>query len=176
MNVLLKASKKMEGAPVVFATEYSRPDNRLRGTSYKAVATYAFDNALKAKSKALGSGIPTDGWIVVTDEGLGVFTRRMGGIGSHKGTIPLDLIAAIGVQHNKKPGKATIEMVFADHSEVTIFTKTKATYEALSPWIQGRANAATSPLAGPGATAPNDLDNPAFDMDALFESNPSLNH
>ncbi len=176
MNVFAKASKKMGGVPVMYATEYARPDNRLEGTSNGAIARYAFDNMLKAGSKALGSGLPTDGWIVVTDDGMGVFSRRMGGIGTHKGTIPFDLIATISVQHEKKPGKATIEFVFADMSEVIIRTKTKATYEALSPWIQQRSNAATSPLAAPGANAPDSLGAPGFDMNALYESNPSLHH
>lgn len=168
----------MDGAVVLYATEYFRPDNRLGGTGAASVALYAFDTALKSASKLIASGIPSDGWIVVTDDGIGVFSRRLagGGIGSHKGTIPPELIGSVSVQHAKKPGRAEIGIVFADLSEVTLFTKTKATYEALSPWVQGRAGNATSPLTGPGASAPDSPDESLFDMDAIYESNPGLSN
>ncbi len=176
--ILEKASLKMDGAVALYATEYFRPDNRLGGTGAASVAMYAFDSALKSASKLIGSGIPTDGWIVATDDGIGVFSRRLagGGIGSHKGTVPPDLINSVSVKHAKKPGRAQIDIVFADMSEVTLFTKTKATYEALSPWVQGRNAVATSPLSGPGSSAPDAPDERLFDMDAIFETNPGLSN
>lgn len=168
-KILNEASAKMNGAPVLYATCYARPDNRLKGTSTGRVAQYAFDNALKSLSQAIGSGLPTDGWIVMVPEGMGVFSKKLtNGIGSHKGTIPNHLIASLSVQHEKKPGKARIDVIFSDASEVTLMTKTKETYEALSPWVQGRGAIATSPLAGPGSMAPDTAEEIAFDMDALF--------
>lgn len=174
-KILQAASAKMDGVPVLYATQYGRPDNRLGGTSTARVAQFAFDNALKAVSQAIGSGLPTDGWIVMTDTGMGVFSRRVGGsIGAHKGTIPNKLIGSVSIQHDKKPGKARIDLIFADNSEVTLFTKTKETYEALSPWVQGRSAGASSPLVGPGSSAPNAPTDDLFDMDALYSQNSSL--
>lgn len=170
MKIFHEASAKLNGAPVLYATQYSRPDNRLRGTSTARVAQFAFDNALKSLSQAIGSGLPTDGWIVMTDAGMGVFSKKLtNGIGSHKGTIPNHLIASLSVKHEKKPGRARIDVIFSDASEVILMTKTKETYEALSPWVQGRGAVATSPLVGPGATAPDTAAEISFDMDALFQ-------
>lgn len=174
-KILIEASAKMDGETVMYATQYARPDNRLKGTSTARVAQFAFDNALKSLSKTIGSGLPTDGWIVMTSTGMGVFSKKVtGGMGSHKGTIPAKLLASVSVQHDKKPGKATLFVIFADQSEVTLHAKTKETYEALSPWIQGLGQGATSPLAGPGSIAPSAPTDDLFDMNALYSENPNL--
>ncbi len=159
-SVLEKASAKLDGAPVLYATEYNRTDSRIPG--------------LGAVTQKLSVGIPNEGWIAVTDQGLAVFTRRITGLGGHKGTIPNELLASVSVQHAKKPGRATIAMTFGDGSSAELFAKTKDTYEALSPWIQGRLENATSPLGTPAGLAPDAPDERLFDMDAIFETNPGL--
>lgn len=147
---------------MLYATEYNRLDRGLPGVG--------------AITKKLSVGIPSEGWIVVTDVGVAVFSKRLTGIGAHKGTVPNDVLASVSVQHAKKPGRATIELTFGDGSSASLFAKTKATYEALSPWIQGRLDNATSPLGTPAAAAPDAPDERLFDMDAIYESNPGLSN
>ena len=164
--MLRKISQKVDGQPVLYATEYNRPDAQRKSTTTAALAKAAMEAALKAASATLQSGLPNSGWIVVIPAGIAVFTRATlgGGPGTHKGTIPTKLIHKVSVKHDKKPGKANIFVVFADNSEATLRTKTKITYPALSPWIQGMAVPAV-------AEAP-----PAFDHQALFADSPGINH
>ncbi|MGH1504722.1 MAG: hypothetical protein ACRBI6_14270 [Acidimicrobiales bacterium] len=135
-QALDKMSRHADGAPVHYATEFARPDNRLRKANAGAAAKWAFDHALKATSVAIGSGIPQDGWLLVTDAGVQVHTRRMIGdrIGTLKGTIPHEMIASISIDHGKKMGRNRVTVIFADDSEVVLLTKTRVTYPALSAW------------------------------------------
>ncbi len=170
-------AKHLGGQHVVYATQYGRPDNRLQGTSAIRVAQFAFDHAVKAASKALSTGLPTDGWIVITHEGIAVFSTSPFGdrIGKYKGTIPHNLVASISVDHSKKPGKTILDVTFIDHSEVRMFTKTKATYPAMSDWTHGivlGAEKDESPASGPA-----DADGaPLFDTNAFYDQNPALKH
>ncbi len=170
-EVLDRIAKNVDGQYVIYATEYARPDNRLRGTRVSHAAQWAFDNAMKSMSKALASGLPADGWLVVTHEGISVFTRSMLGdrIGSLKGTIPHDWLASMSVDHGKKIGKNTLDLIFADNSEVTLHTKTKVTYPALRDWTD-------FVVSGAAEAARHDATGPIFDADALYAANPSLSH
>lgn len=144
---LVKASKKVDGQVVRYATRYTRTDGRAKSTSGAGPTTATFDADLKAESGAISNGLPKDGWIIVTKDGLGVFGRTpiTEGIGSHKGTIPNDLVAAVAIAHGKKLGKATITITFTDQSEAVLVNKTSETYPALSLWARGVADAAPEP-------------------------------
>ena len=159
--MLQKASQKVDGQVVRYATRYARPEGRLKSPSVGGLAKATFDASLKAASKAISSGLPNDGWIIVTKAGLGIFGRVpiTDGIGSHKGTIPTELIAAVAVAHDKKPGKATITMTFVDQSEAILVTKTRETSLALSLWAKGVADAA--------AEAAEEVEEPLFDVELL---------
>lgn len=167
-EVLERIRKHVDGETVLYASEYGRPDNRLNGASTARVAQWAFDNALKAASHAISSGLPTDGWFLVTPSGLAVFSRKALGdrIGSHKGTIPHELVSSVSISHGKKLGRCTIDVMFADHSEATMFTKTKVTYPAISRW--------TDLMIATGEATPAEA--PTFDANVLFDSNPGLSH
>lgn len=162
--LLQKLSAKVDGKQVLYATRFLRPEGKVKGTKTSALARAAFEASLKQVSKALASGIPNDGWIVVTEDGLSIFGRTpvTNGVGAHKGTITKQYIQSVAVKHSRKPGKSEIFLILADDSEATLLVKTKETYSALSPWIQGLAAVAEAAIPQ------------TFDTDELFRKTTGL--
>ena len=163
---LNKLSEHVQGQPVLYATKFVRPEEKLKGGSTAAVARFAANAALKAASKALSSGIPTDGWLIATHGGIWIFKKSLtGGVGAHLGTLTPETIASVSVAHGKKMTQTTITVTMVDQSAATVWVKTTETYPALSPWIRGQM-AAPTPV--PGAVS----DGPLFDPNELLESLP----
>lgn len=164
---LNKLGKHVDGDQVLYATRFSRPDEKIKGTSTVAVARFAANAALKAASKALSSGIPTEGWLIATHGGVWIFKKNLtGGVGNHLGTLTPETIAGISVAHGKKPTTSTITITMVDQSAATLWVKTAETYPALSPWIRGQMAA---PTPAPGAS-PSSA--PLFDPNELLETLP----
>ena len=161
VSALQKASQKVDGKVVRYATRYARPEGRIKSPTTGGLARATFDAALKAGSAALSSALPNDGWIVVTKEGINVFSRMpiTDGIGSHKGIVSTEMLSSVTINHGKKIG---ILLTFVDQSEALLVTKTRDTYPALSIWARGVADTAPAP----GATDPANQE----DVEPLFDA------
>jgi len=167
-DVLKKLEQHVDGRPVLYATKFVRPEEKIRGASTVAVARFAVNSALKAASRALSSGVPTDGWLIVTPAGLHIFKKAiMGGPGKHLGTLTNDVIAGVSVAHGKKATQTQITITMVDQSFATVWVRTAETYPALSPWIRG---ASARPDGGLGERLPAVPEAPAFDANELLQS------
>jgi len=169
-NYLAKLEEHVEGRLVLYATKFVRPEEKLRGTSTVAVTRFAIDAAFKSASRAISSGIPTDGWLIVTPAGLHIFKKAiMGGPGKEVGTLTNDVIAGVSVAHGKKITRTQITITMIDQSFATIWVRTAETYPALSPWIRG-ATASEAHDSGLGDRMPAVPDEAAFDANELLGS------
>lgn len=170
LEVLKKLEHHVDGRPVLYATKFVRPEDKLRGTSTVAVAKFAIDSALKTASRAISSGVPTDGWLIATPAGLHIFKKTMlGGIGKELGTLTSEVIAGVSVAHGKKPTQTKITISMVDQSFATVWVRTSETYPALSPWIRG-ASMSESPGDQLRDRLPAVPDAPLFDPNELLSS------
>ncbi len=144
-DALAKLEQHVDVRPVLYATKFVRPEEKLRGSSTAAVARFAIDSAFKSASRAISTGIPTDGWMIVTPAGLHIFKKSlMGGVGKAVGTLTNDVIAGVSVAHGKKATQTQITITMIDQSFATVWVRTAETYPALSPWIRGVSSGAPS--------------------------------
>ena len=170
IEVLAKLEAHVDGRPVLYATKFARPEERLRGTSTVAVARFAFDAALKSASRAIATGIPTDGWLIATPAGIHIFKKTtFGGVGKELGTLTSAAIAGVAVAHGRKSAQTKITITMVDESSATMFVRTAETYPALSPWIRG-ASIARSADDTLDERLPPVPEAPVFDADHLLQT------
>lgn len=160
----------VDGRPVLYATKFVRPEEKLQGASSVALARFAVNAAFKQASRAIASGVPSEGWLIATPVGLHVFKKTtFGAIGKPLGTLPNSVISGVSVAHGKKPTKTQITITMVDQSSAGVWVRTAETYPALSPWIRG-ASASRSPDQGLSERLPTVPDAPIFDADELLGS------
>lgn len=163
MEVLDKAAAKVGVASVAYATEFSRADEQLKSTGMVGLASAGIGALGKAGSKSIASGIPTNGWLVVTDEGLNICGRAfLGKIGASKGVIPHNLVAQAQVGEGDWPGQYLIAIQFADGSVAQLTSKTKAANKALGAWVSNMNQVAVAAQAQAQTQAQT------FDANALY--------
>ncbi len=138
--ILQSASAKLGADHSLYATEYSRSDEQLKTTGMLSLAMAAVDAAAKSTSKSISSGIPTNGWLIATPDGLSIMGRGfLGKVGPHKGTIPNKLLAQIGTTPHGS--KCQLSILFVDGSEVGLLARTRQTVPLASIWAAGVNNA-----------------------------------